>query len=110
MKKLNVALVGLGFGGCFLPIYLDHPMVETVGVFDTDPAVVAQAKEDYPEIHVYDSFEAILADPAVEALIRARNDAKKAKNFAEADSIRDELKAQGVEIIDIPHGAKYKKN
>jgi len=50
------------------------------------------------------------ADPAVEALIRARNDAKKAKNFAEADRIRDELKAQGVEIIDIPHGAKYKKN
>ncbi len=49
-------------------------------------------------------------DAAVEALLRARNDAKKAKNFAEADRIRDELKAQGVEIIDIPHGAKYQKN
>ncbi len=48
-------------------------------------------------------------DAAVEALIRARADAKKAKNFAEADRIRDELKAQGVEIIDIPHGAKYSK-
>ena len=48
-------------------------------------------------------------DEAVEAQIRARNDAKKAKNFAEADRIRDELKAQGVEIIDIPHGAKNKK-
>ena len=33
-------------------------------------------------------------DPRVEALIRARADAKKAKNFAEADRIRDELKAQ----------------
>ena len=32
------------------------------------------------------------------------------RRFAEADRIRDELKAQGVEIIDIPHGAKYKKN
>ena len=32
----------------------------------------------------------------VEALIRARADAKKAKNFAEADRIRDELKAQGI--------------
>ena len=50
------------------------------------------------------------ADEAVEARIRARADAKKAKNFAEADRIRDELKAQGVEIIDIPGGAKYKKN
>ena len=68
MKKLNVALVGLGFGGSFLPIYLDHPMVETVGVFDTDPAILAQAKEDYPQVKIYESFEAILADPIVEAV------------------------------------------
>ena len=47
-------------------------------------------------------------DPQVEALIRARADAKKAKNFAEADRIRDELKSQGIEITDIPGGAKWK--
>lgn len=35
-KKLNVALVGLGFGGAFLPIYLHHPDVGTVGIFDAD--------------------------------------------------------------------------
>ncbi len=46
-------------------------------------------------------------DAAIEALIRARADAKKAKNFAEADRIRDELKAQGVELTDIPNGAKW---
>ncbi len=45
----------------------------------------------------------------VEALIQARQDAKKAKNFAEADRIRDELKAQGIELTDIPHGAKWKR-
>ena len=49
------------------------------------------------------------SDPAVEALIQARQDAKKAKNFAEADRIRDELKAQGVEITDVPGGAKWKR-
>ncbi len=49
-------------------------------------------------------------DTAVEEQIRARYDAKKAKNFAEADRIRDELKAQGIEIIDVPGGAKYRKN
>lgn len=48
-------------------------------------------------------------DPQVEALIRARADAKKAKNFAEADRIRDELKAQGVEIADVPGGVKWKR-
>ena len=45
----------------------------------------------------------------VEALIRARADAKKAKNFAEADRIRDELKAQGVEITDVPGGVRWKR-
>ena len=45
----------------------------------------------------------------VEAKIQARQDAKKAKNFAEADRIRDELKAEGIEITDIPHGAKWKR-
>ena len=45
----------------------------------------------------------------VEALIRARADAKKAKNFAEADRIRDELKARGIEIIDTPQGSKWRK-
>ena len=49
------------------------------------------------------------ADSDVEAKIRARQDAKKAKNFAEADRIRDELKAAGIELTDIPHGAKWKR-
>ena len=48
-------------------------------------------------------------DADVEAKILARRDAKKAKNFAEADRIRDELKAAGIEITDISNGAKYKK-
>jgi len=49
------------------------------------------------------------ADAEVEALIQARQDAKKAKNFAEADRIRDELKARGIELTDIPGGAKWKR-
>ena len=49
------------------------------------------------------------ADPEVEAKIQARQDAKKAKNYAEADRIRDELKAAGIEVTDIPHGAKWKR-
>ena len=48
-------------------------------------------------------------DDEVEAKIRARQDAKKAKNFAEADRIRDELKAAGIELTDIPHGAKWRR-
>ena len=49
------------------------------------------------------------ADPEIDAMVAARTEAKKAKNFAEADRIRDELKARGIEIIDTPQGAKWRK-
>ena len=49
------------------------------------------------------------ADPEIDALVQARTDAKKAKNYAEADRIRDELKARGIEIIDTPQGAKWRR-
>ncbi len=42
-------------------------------------------------------------------LFRSRTEAKKARNFAEADRIRDQLKAMGVEIIDTPQGTKWRK-
>ena len=48
-------------------------------------------------------------DPEIDALVEARTAAKKAKNYAEADRIRDELKARGVEIIDTPQGTKWRK-
>ena len=45
-----------------------------------------------------------LDDGAIDAAIAARKAAKAAKNYAEADRIRDELAAQGVELIDKPGG------
>ena len=53
--------------------------------------------------------EAASADPEIDALVAARTQAKKDKNYAEADRIRDELKARGIEIIDTPQGAKWRK-
>lgn len=49
------------------------------------------------------------ADPEIDALVQQRTDAKKAKDFATADRIRDELKARGIEIIDTPQGSKWRK-
>jgi cysteinyl-tRNA synthetase len=40
----------------------------------------------------------------VRALIDARNAARKAKNFKEADRVRDELKAMGIELEDHKDG------
>ena len=36
-KKLRVALIGLGFGAEFVPIYQDHPDVAAVAICDLDP-------------------------------------------------------------------------
>ncbi|MBQ9914213.1 MAG: cysteine--tRNA ligase [Clostridia bacterium] len=46
-------------------------------------------------------------DDEIEALIAARNEARKNKNWAEADRIRDELKAQGIVLEDTPQGVKW---
>ena len=53
--------------------------------------------------------EAANADPEIDALVAQRTAAKKAKDFGTADRIRDELKARGIEIIDTPQGAKWRK-
>lgn len=45
----------------------------------------------------------------VEKLLAERTDVKKAKNFARADQIRDELAAIGIAIIDTPEGPKWKR-
>lgn len=36
-RKLRVAVVGLGFGAEFVPIYLDHPDVQSVAACDSNP-------------------------------------------------------------------------
>ncbi|WP_096029532.1 cysteine--tRNA ligase [Campylobacter lanienae] len=42
-------------------------------------------------------------------LIKARNEAKSAKNYEKADLIRDELNSLGVAIMDTPNGVKWER-
>jgi cysteinyl-tRNA synthetase len=46
----------------------------------------------------------VLDEASIEQLIAQRAAAKNAKNFAEADSIRQHLLAQGIELKDLPSG------
>jgi cysteinyl-tRNA synthetase len=45
----------------------------------------------------------------VEERIAARNDARKNRDFATADAIRDELRAQGFELEDTPNGTVWRR-
>ncbi|MEX2525706.1 MAG: cysteine--tRNA ligase [Gammaproteobacteria bacterium] len=46
----------------------------------------------------------------IEALIEQRAEAKKAKNFSEADRIREQLKEQGIILEDSPQGTTWRRN
>lgn len=48
-------------------------------------------------------------DNEIEKIIEQRNEARKSKNWAEADRIRDELKAMGIVLEDTPHGVKWRR-
>lgn len=48
-------------------------------------------------------------DAEIEALIEERTKAKKEKNFARADEIRDELLAKGIELKDTREGVQWKR-
>lgn len=45
----------------------------------------------------------------IEALIEERAEARKAKNFARSDEIRDTLLAQGIELLDSAEGTSWRK-
>ena len=48
-------------------------------------------------------------DDEIDALVQERQQARKDRNFARADEIRDELKARGIVLEDTPQGVRWKK-
>jgi cysteinyl-tRNA synthetase len=49
-----------------------------------------------------------LPTPEMKGLVQRRDEARKAKNFAEADRLRDQLTAMGLEVMDTPDGTKIR--
>ncbi|MEQ9481437.1 cysteine--tRNA ligase [Coleofasciculus sp. F4-SAH-05] len=71
-----------------------HTLVELAQVFGLE----AQAED------ISQESTSGLSDAEIEALIQQRTEARKRKDFEMSDRIRDELKAQGITLIDQPGG------
>jgi cysteinyl-tRNA synthetase len=51
-----------------------------------------------------------ISNVEIEDLIQQRQEARKAKNFAESDRIRNELLAKGITLIDSKEGTRWQRN
>jgi len=74
-------------------------------LIETAAELMKSQSEDSP-VNTHEGDE---ETPMIEELIKQRKEAKKAKDFARADAIRDELTANGIEIIDTPNGTVWSR-
>lgn len=73
-----------------------------LGLLQTDPQVYLRSASRYLRDAV--QTETHLSDAQIDAFIDQRQQAKDSKDFAAADAIRDQLRAQGIELEDKPGG------
>ncbi|MEI6503705.1 MAG: cysteine--tRNA ligase, partial [Armatimonadota bacterium] len=57
----------------------------------------------------YIAHEKAGVDGEIEALIEERNQARRDKNFARSDEIRDQLAAQGIVLEDGAQGTRWRR-
>src|SRR3569833_553797 len=67
-KKLNIAIVGLGFGAEFIPIYQNHPNTNMYAICQRTKEKLDQIGDQYKIGKRYTSFEDLLKDPDVDAV------------------------------------------
>ena len=85
-----------------LALLADFDKVLSLNLLDEAKKLKEDKKEEVSSVAVDDEFSKY-----VEEQLALRAEAKKNKNWAEADRIRDELTAKGVKILDTPEGAKW---
>ncbi|CAN5622365.1 Gfo/Idh/MocA family oxidoreductase [soil metagenome] len=67
-EGIGIAVVGLGFGQAFVPIYQAHPDVARVGICETNPDLLASAGDRFGIERRHTSLEEVLADDAYDAV------------------------------------------
>lgn len=88
----------------------DPQAAERLGAVLRELGAILGLLQDDPEHYLRSSGgEGGLSDDEIEALLQRRQEARAARNFAEADRLRDELAAQGIIIEDSPQGTTWRR-
>ena len=67
-QKIKVAIIGLGFGAEFIPIYQAHPQAEMYAICQRTESKLNEVGDAFGIEKRYTSYEALLADPEVDAV------------------------------------------
>src|ERR1041385_2559407 len=66
--KVNIAIVGLGFGAEFIPIYQRHPNANMYAICQRDPKKLETIGEAFGVEKRYSDYRELLKDPNVDAV------------------------------------------
>ncbi len=65
---LSIAVVGLGFGAEFVPIYLDHPDVRSVSICDANPDRLSRTAGMFPVDRSFEDLDQVLESDSIDAV------------------------------------------
>ena len=65
-KKYNVAIIGLGFGAEFIPIYQRHPLSNMYAICQRTEETLNEVGDKYDIARRYTRYEDVLTDPDVD--------------------------------------------
>ncbi len=67
-RKINIAIIGLGFGAEFIPIYQAHPQAELVALCQRSKDKLDAVADHFGVAKRYRDYDELLEDPSIDAV------------------------------------------
>jgi predicted dehydrogenase len=67
-KPINIAIIGLGFGAEFIPIYQKHPLANLVAICQRNKEKAEEIGRAFGIKKVYTDYDELLLDPEIDAV------------------------------------------
>jgi cysteinyl-tRNA synthetase len=87
-----------------------NPVLEDNNLWNDDQKVVSEAIEKFDSVlGIFGAVEEIILEAEIEQLIEERQEARRNRNFARSDEIRDLLAKSGIILEDTKDGVRWKR-